>query len=279
MKYVLLLTTLFSLRTFAQTNLIFNKRFVECEDKWVAFSMNKDSSYTFGFIYVDSQAGLTLNREGNFKLNQGNSLKLEKIKEANIKVRLQANNVKVAIIPETMFKDLQIEIFPEWLKYYKTDTASVKRLFNWGYMYNGWNECEKALTYLERAKTIEPSYEGLNVELAFSYNCLNQFDKAEKILETEIKVNPTNAYVNKEYIYTVTKNKKIDLACSQFIKSTTSLKDHKYNAENCFNILQFYYYVKDKDNFKKWYIELANWPNTNKLINTYADNMKKELEK
>lgn len=279
MKYILLITTLFSLKTFAQSNLTFNKRFVECEDKWVAFSMNKDSSYTFGFIYIDAQAGLTLNREGNFKLNQDNALKVERLKEANIKVRLQANNVKVAIIPETMYKNLEIEQYPSWLKFYKTDTTSVKHLYDWGFMYNGWNECEKALSFLEKAKKIEPNYKGLNVELAFSYNCLKQFDKAENILEFNLKNNPTDAYVNKEYIYTLIQNKKIDLACSQFYKSTNTLKNNQYNAENCFNILGHFYKQKDKVNFKKWYEELAKWQITNKLIRTYADNMKVELEK
>ena len=279
MKYILLVATLFSLKTFAQTNLTFNKRFVECEDKWVAFSINKDSSYTFGFIYIDAQAGLTLNREGNFKFNQDKTVKVEKLKEANIKVRLQANNVKVAIIPATMYKDLEIEQYPNWLKYYKTDTTSAKHFYDWGFMYNGWDECEKALTFLERVKTLDPNYKGLNIELAFSYNCLNQFDKAEKVLEVDVKANPSDAYINKEYIYTLTKNKEIDIACSQFSKSTTTLKDNQYNAENCYNILQFYYNVKDKDNFKKWYDELGKWQITNKMIRTYADNMKAQMDK
>lgn len=279
MKYILIFLTLSSLNTFAQSNLIFNKRFVECEDKWVAFSINKDSSYTFGFIYIDAQAGLTFNREGNFKFNKDKIINVEKLKEANIKIRLEPNNVKVAIIPSMMFENLDIKQYPDWLKYYKTDTTTAKHFYNWGFMYNGWNECEKALTFLERAKSIDPNYKGLNVELAFSYNCLAQFDNAEKILQAEIVSNPTDAYVNKEYIYTLIQNKKIDLACSQFYKSTNITNDNQYNAENCFNILGYFYKSKDKDNFKKWYSELAKWQIANKLIRTYADNMKSELEK
>ncbi len=51
MKYLFLLVSLLTLKANAQLNLRFDKRFVECEDKWVAFKMNEDSSYTFGFIY------------------------------------------------------------------------------------------------------------------------------------------------------------------------------------------------------------------------------------
>jgi tetratricopeptide (TPR) repeat protein len=279
MKHILLFAIFLSLKAFAQTNLTFDKRFVECEDKWVAFSMNKDSSYAFGFIYIDPQAGLTLNREGDFKLNEHKILKVEKLKNTNIKVRLQANNVQVAIIPASMFKELQIEEYPDWLKVYKTDTISAKHFYDWGFMYNGWNECEKGLGFLERAKKLDANYKGLNVELAFSYNCLGQFDKAEKILVADVIANPSDAYVNKEYIYTLTKCKKIDLACSQFLKSKAVLKDDQYNAENCYNILQFYYRLNDKDNFKKWYEELGKCQITNKMIRTYADNMKAQIEK
>jgi tetratricopeptide (TPR) repeat protein len=279
MKFIFLFSTLLSLNTLAQTNIEFNKRFVECEDKWVAFSMGEDSSYTYGFIYIDAQAGLTFNREGKFKINSNYLLEVTKNKEASIKVRLQPNNVKVAIIPSTMFKELQIEEYPDWLKFYKNDTATAKRLFNWGFMYNGWDLCAKALTYLERAKQIEPNYEGLNVELAFSYNCLSQYDKAEKILEAEMKNNSSNAYVVKEYIYTLVQNKKIDLASTQFFNAASNLKDKTYNAENCFNILGYYYKTKDKANFNKWYAEFTKWPTTDKRIPAYADVIRKEMEK
>ena len=70
MNYFIILFTLLSFEIGAQTNLNFDKRFVECEDHWVTFNMNKDSSYTYGFIYIDEEAGLTFNREGNFKFDK-----------------------------------------------------------------------------------------------------------------------------------------------------------------------------------------------------------------
>jgi tetratricopeptide (TPR) repeat protein len=279
MKYLIILFSLLTINVSAQIKLSFDKRFVECEDRWVAFRMNEDSTYTFGFIYIDAQAGLTLNREGNFKFNSDNSLKVERLTETNIKVRLQPNNVKVALIPETMYKDLKIDNLPEWLKYYKTDTGSVERLYKWGYMYNGWDECSKALTYLLKAKAIDPNYEGLNVELAFSYNCLKEYDKAEQILEEELKSNSANAYVNKEYIYAVSKTENIDKATKQYLKSLETIKDKTYNAENCFNIMQFFYKKKDTDNFNFWYKELKKCSNDNKMIKEYADKMKADINK
>jgi tetratricopeptide (TPR) repeat protein len=279
MKYLLIFLTLTVTNLKAQTSLKFDKRFVESEDKWVAFQMDKDSSYAYGFIYIDAQGGLTLNYEGNFKIAEKGIFIPKKPDSTNMKVRLKPNNVRVAFIPDYKFNELKISAIPEWLKYYKTDTASIDRLYRWGYMYNSWEECAKALTYLEKAEKLNPKYKGLAVELSFSYNCLKQYDKAEMILEEEIKTNSSDAYVNKEYIYTLAKNNNIDKAVKQFETSIKTLKDNQYNAENCYNILQYFYYQKDKTNFNKWYDILQKQPNENKMITKYANNMKAAVNK
>jgi tetratricopeptide (TPR) repeat protein len=239
----------------------------------------KDSAYAYGFIYIDAEAGLTLNYEGDFKILSTGEFIPKKHDSTNIKIRLTPNNVLVAFIPADKYQELKITANPEWLRYYKTDTNSIERLYRWGYLYNGWDECARALAYLERAEKINPKFKGLAVELSFSYNCLQQYDKAEAILDEEIKINPEDAYVNKEYIYTLTKNNKIARAISQFERSIKSLKDNQYNAENCYNILQYYYYQKDKENFNKWYTILQKHPNENKMLTQYADNMKNNINK
>lgn len=279
MKRLFLILLVFTaIKINAQNNLIFNNRFIECEDKWVAFQMDKDSSYTYGFIYIDSEAGLTLNLEGSFKYQSDSSLIIEKIKDANIKSRLENNNVKVAVIPESMYSDLQIDSIPDWLKFYKTDAVSINRLYKWGYMYNGWGLCDKALGFLLKAKSIDSEYDGLLVEIAYSYNCLKKFDLSEEVLVEALQINPTDAYTNKEYIYTLTQQKKIQKAIEQYEKSLELGIDDTHNAENCFNILAQFYYKKDVKNFKIWVKELKKWPNSNTQIDTYVNLMKKELK-
>ena len=108
-------------------------------------------------------------------------------------------------------------------------------------MYNGWNECQKALPFLLKAKTIDPNFKGLNVELAYSYNCLKEYSKAIEVLEEEIKKKPKDAYINKEYIYSVSKTNAIEKATTQYYISIKEIDDNSYNAETCFNIMQFYY--------------------------------------
>ena len=277
MKYFIFIVALLAIEINAQTTLNFDKRVIQCEDKWVAFSPKNDSSYLFGFIYFDEQAGLTLNLEGTFKILSNGVFVPKKTDSTPIKIRLEPNDVLVAFIPESKFQELEITAIPEWLEIYKSDTNSIARLYRWGYLYNSWNECGKALTYLEKAENINPKHEGLAVELAFSYNCLKQYEKAEAVLAEEIRTNTEDAYVLKEYIFTLTKINKIDIAVKQFNKSIQNIKDNPYIAENCFNILQYYYKQNDKENFNEWYNELQKHPSENKSITHYADRMKKEI--
>lgn len=262
----------------AQTGLKFDKRFVQSEDKWVAFPMDKDSAHTFGFIYIDAAAGLTIDVAGHFTVSsEGNYIPV-KFDSTRVKVRLEANNVLVAWIPANKFDDLKIEATPAWLSFYKTDTTSVKHLYNWGFMYNGWGECGKALTYLEKALNTDPAYKGLKTELAFSYNCLHQYDKAITVLEDILNENPSDSYTTKEYVYSLVKSRQYDKAAESIRKAIELSKDQKYLDEMCYNLLYEYYANKDKTRFDQWAKETKKWYSKNKKMNAYVDAMKKEMK-
>ena len=279
MKYFILLIIFFTTTATAQTTLNFDKRFVQSEDRWVAFTANEDGSHPYGFIYIDPQAGLTLNYEGTFKILSSGQFVPTKLDSTNMKVRLKANNVLVAHIPESKFEELKIAAVPDWLKYYKTDTNSVTRLYNWGYLYNGWGECAKALTYLQRAEKIDANFKGLGVELAYSYNCLGQHDKAIEVLKDALKSDPTDAYTNKELIYAQMKSGNLDEASKSCKKALSICTDKTYNGENCYNLLRTFYEKEDKSNFNAWLSEAKKWNANNKQLMNSIAAMEKEINK
>lgn len=277
-KLFTLLILIISINLSAQ-KLQFDKKFVESEDKWVAFPADSIGNYNFGFIYVDSQAGLTLEYEGFFKIDQtGKFIMDKKEKTSSMKYRLQPNNTLVAFIPESKFDELHIQKVPDWLKIYKGDESSIGRLYKWGFMYNGWNECEKALEYLEKANKIDPEYKGLSVELAFSYNCLKQYQKAVDVLKIALKQNPLDAYTNKELIYAETKNGNIQDAENVCRKVFKECKDKTYNSENAYNVLQAHYFKKDIKNFNNWFTEANSYLMSHEKIKSLAEQMKAELK-
>lgn len=279
MKNILL--TIFFLSTlncFSQDKLIFNTKFVQSEDKWVAFEADSIGSHSFGFIYVDSQAGLTLDYAGTFKIdNNGKFIIKKKELDGSMKVRLQPNNRLVAIIPESHFSELGILKFPEWLKYYKENENSIERLYKWGFMYNGWGECAKALEFLEKANKINPDYKGLRVELGYSYNCLNQFEKAIIVLNEAIKYEPKDAYIYKELLYSQIHNNQLKEAIDTYEKVLKDVEDKIYNAENAYNILGEYFRQKNIVKFNEWITKTEI--DKDKRFGPYVEKLKIALDK
>lgn len=239
--------------SFGQSNLNFDKRFVQSEDKWVAFPADSTNSHIFGFIYIDEEAGLTLDYSGTFKIDdKGKYVINEKSNDGFMKVRLEPNQVKVAHIPENMFQDLRISKTPDWLQYYKENEQSVERQYKWGYFYNGWGECEKALEFLDKAYLQNPNYNGLRVELAYSHNCLNNPNKAIEYLMESLKNDEVTAYTIKELIYSHVNNKNVDEAEKIYELFDSKIHDKSFQLENEFNILGGYYLKGDKENFHRW---------------------------
>jgi len=279
MKYLLFLLPFFATTLRGQSNLTFDHRFVESENKWVAIRTDKDTLLNYGFIYIDASAGLTLNLEGSFTISKDGKFIPKKSDNVGMKYRLKPNNVKVAFIPSTKYSELEIKEYPDWLKIYLGDTTSVGHLYRWGFLYNGYNECAKALTYLEKAQKIDPKFKGLSVELAFSYNCLSQFEKATLVLQNALETNPTDAYINKELIYAQIKSGQLDKASESCKRAIAVCTDKTYNGENCYNLLHTYYEKKDKKNFNLWIAETKKWTASNASLTNSIKKMEDELSK
>lgn len=273
----LLLVFVFSVS--AQNDLKFDAKIIESEDKWVAFPADSIGAYSFGFIYFDTQAGMTFDFEGTFTIDKaGKFIPQKREREASLKYRLQPNNNLVAVIPESKFTELNVEKIPEWLKYYKLDEESAQYFYSRGFLYNGWNECEKALGYLEKAQKKEPELNGLQVEMAFSYNCLKQYQKAVDVLKIALKKNPTDAYTNKELIYAEAKNGNLDDAKIVCRKAFKECKEATYHSENAYNILQQYYIKKDIPNFNSWFAEANTYLIGDQRFQPLVQQMKTELK-
>lgn len=277
MRHIALLIVLLTTTLKAQNDLKFDKKFVQSEDKWVAFKADSVGSHNFGFIYIDAQAGLTFDYAGSFKINtDGKYILKKKEMEGMMKYRLEPNNVLVALIPESHYNELEITKFPDWLKFYKEGENTIERLFKWGYMYNGWGECAKALEFLEKAKTMDPNFKSLRVELAYSYNCLGQYEKAIEVLKTAMKSEPKDAYINKELLYAYVHNNQLDEAIALYNKIEKEVPDKTYNLENAYNILGEYFRRKDLKKFTEWMNKTQI--DKDKRFAPYVAQMKKELK-
>lgn len=277
-KFIVVFSLFICLICSAQNQLKFDSKFTQSEDKWVAFPADSLGSHSFGFIYIDADAGLTLDYAGSFIINDdGKFIHKKKEVDGSMKYRLEPNNVLVAIIPDSHFAELEISEFPDWLKNYKEDENTIERLYKWGYMYNDWGECAKALEFLEKAKSINPEFKGLRVELGFSYNCLKEYRKAMEVLKEAVKSDPNDAYTNKELLYSQVNNNQIEDAIQTYERIIRDVNDKTYNAENAFNILGAFYKQKEVEKFNAW-IEKTG-VDKDERMRPYVEQLKSELER
>lgn len=262
----------------AQDKLNFNSKPIDCENKWVVFPSDSFGSYNYGFVYMDSQAGLTFDFAGSLKINSNEKFLISKNEVgSSMKFRLQPNKSLVAIIPESYFAEFDISKTPVWLKAFQEDENSTNRLFRWGSTYNAWNECAKGLTYLEKVKKIDPNYKGLKTEIAFSYNCLNQPQNAINILKEAIKQTPDDAYAYKELLYSQVHNNQLPDALKTYYKIEKDITDKTYKSENAFNILCAFYSQNNLKKFNEW-INLTQIDRDDRF-GPYVEKFKKDLEK
>ena len=266
----------------AQNDLNFDKKSVQCEDKWVTFKMNKDSIYTFGFIYIDQQAGLTFRYEGDFKIDLDGKFIKQKIEQSlennPLIVRLKPNISQISEIPESRFIELAIEKTPSWLAIYKEGEDTIERLFKWGYMYNGWSECEKALSFLLKAEKINPNYEGLQTELAYSYNHLGQYKNAEKALKEALKISPKDCYTLKELAYCYRHQENLIKSEEVYKNMVKVCSEKKYIQETAYNLAYKYFELKNSKEFKRWSEEVIKWSDEENIYTKNVQLMKTQLK-
>jgi len=247
---------LWSIGSKAQTELKFDHTLIDCEDKWIAFPMNKDSTYNFGFVYLDNMAGLTLNVEGTFKIDNKGKYEAKKIVNSSVKHRIPPTRILAALIPSSKFNELQIKEIPDWLHFYKTNDTDVNRIFRLGFVYNQWNQADKALVYLEKVKAVNPKYNGLIFEFAFAYNVLKQYDNASRVLKQAIVENPKDCLLYKELVYAQL-NVKLTDAEETYKDADKNCSVNSYKSEMAHNIAYHYYLLKNKQKFNYWAEEVT----------------------
>lgn len=280
MKYLLLLISFFSVKADAQSPFTFDIRLVDSENKWIVLPIGPDSSYTYGFVYIDSMAGMTFNHEGTFTITSAGTFIPAKMENGVFKKRLQfPNKLMVAEVPPSKYAELKIQAVPDWLAIYQNDPTTVGRQYRWGYLYNAYRECAKGLVYLERAQKINPKYKGLEVEMAFSYNCLGQFDKAIAILQSVILSAPTDAYTHKELIYAQMRKGDLESAAASCRKSIEVCTETRFHGEGCYNLLYNFYKKKDKINFAAWLPAAKKWNEANADLLNSIKLMEAEMNK
>ncbi len=273
MRRIILILILISNIGFSQSNLTelkFDTKYFNAVDKWVAFpKKDVDSTYAFGFIYLDNQAGFTFNYEAKFTIKEQKLIKIGTDSTVSfMKYRLEPNTSLVSVLTNHQISELNLPKQPKWISIYKKGSEQVDYLKNEGYHFNHVGASDLALQPLLKAYEIEPHFDGLEFELSFAYNHLGQYNKAIQILEKAIQNNPENFYFYRELGFSYVNLNQIDKA-EKIYRKGIEISDNDFEkSEMAVNMAQAYFKLKNKEKFDEWA----------RLTKKYATNDKRYLQ-
>jgi len=275
MKWPLFLLLLLSYGAKAQTDLKFDKKLLDCEDKWVVIPTIQDSSYVYGFVYLDNFAGLTFKSEGIFSVRNG---VYEPKKAKEFKFRISPTKDLVALVPEGRFSVLNLSEKPEWLPFFKDKSQSTDRLFSLACTYNLWGEFDRALEYLDRVSLRDDQYPGLYIQRV---NAENQLAMKELGKPTRPLLFATDKYCDyyKQTVFDKTNAGRLKEAEETYYESLPQCPNEGYKAEMAYYILFQYYKIKNSEKFKNWSMEVDRWIIPSNDLDLKVAKMKSEMIK
>jgi tetratricopeptide (TPR) repeat protein len=192
----------------------------DCEDRWVAlYNRPNNDNYTFGFVYVDPQAGFTFHYFGRFTIDASGdyhaaSNPLPPDKES-LKIRLDQNGI-AALLPARALAQLDLPQKPDLLKYNEDKSDPVTHKINWGFFYNSIGDSQRAAGFLEPAYKEQPEAKRAAFELTYAYNATGRPEDAIRVAKSEFAENPKDELLCRELAFAYAHLKSYREAIAQY---------------------------------------------------------------
>ena len=243
----------------------FSTKFTHCVNQWVAFPRKPtQKDYLYGFIYVDEQAGFTFHMTGNFVIEDANrfvKLPNEDLdRKYGIKLRIEGNRF-AAILPPEAIAQLGLPEKPDWLKFYDDGKNSPHHRMRLGFWLNHLGDSQQALIPLESAYRDQPDTEGLEFELVYAYNALQQYDKSIAALSTALKRKPKDVLLGNELAYANLHKGNFKEAIELYLQFISLCPDSLMvqKSEMAINLARAYGQVGSKEEQQKWMDKAKAW--------------------
>ena len=253
--------------TWKAAGLNYDSHMSDCEDRWVAlYHKPEDTDYTYGFVYIDPQAGFTVQYGGRFTIDANGKYRLAPNPilpdKMNLKIRLDQNGV-VAILPPAALAELGLPEKPDWLKSYEDKTDPVTHKVNWGSFYNGIGDSRRAVAYLESAYKERPDSPKLGFELAYAYNAIERSQDAIRLSKSEFAKNPKDELLCREMAFAYLHLKSYKEAATQYQVCVALCGDSESQmaekSELAFDLSSAYNGLGDTANHDAWEVKAKVW--------------------
>jgi tetratricopeptide (TPR) repeat protein len=239
----------------------------DCENRWIAlYHMPQDSDYTYGFVYIDPEAGFTVQYGGRFTIDADGKYRLAPNPippdKMNLKIRLDQNGI-AALLPPEALTELGLPEKPDWLKSYEDKGDPVTHKVNWGYFYNGIGDSRRALDYLESAYKERPDAPRVVFELTYAYNATGRPEDAIRVAKSEFTKNPKDELLCREIAFSYLRLKSYRDATGQYQACIALCDDSESGmaekSELALNLSAAYGALSDTSNRDAWLEKAKNW--------------------
>jgi tetratricopeptide (TPR) repeat protein len=250
-----------------RAGLSYDAHMSDCENRWVAlYHKDDDSSYTYGFVYIDSEAGFTLHYVGRFTIDSDgnyhvapNPISPDKM---TLIIRLEQNGI-AALLPARGLSQLDLPEKPDWLKSYEDRADPITHKVNWGSIYNGIGDSRRALDFLEAAYREKPDAPKVVFELAYAYNALQRPEDAIRVSKDEFRKNPKDELLCRELAFAYLHLNSYKDAVDQY-KSCIALCDDSDSgraekSELAMNLSAAFGQLGDAQNRGRWLEQAKAW--------------------
>jgi tetratricopeptide (TPR) repeat protein len=239
----------------------------DCEDRWVAlYHKPEDRDYTYGFVYIDPEAGFTLHYVGHFTIDSDhnyheapNPIPPDKL---SLKIRLEQNGV-AALLPSSALTQLGLPEKPDWLKFYEDKADPVIHKISWGFFYNAIGDSRRAIDFLEPAYSERPDAPRVVFELAYAYNAIGRPADAIRVSKSEFARNPKNELLCREMAFAYLHLKSYKEATEQYQSCIALCGDSDAamaeKSELAMNLSSAYERMSDTESRDAWMKKARDW--------------------
>jgi tetratricopeptide (TPR) repeat protein len=240
----------------------------DCENHWVAlYHKPEDSDYTYGFVYIDPQAGFTVHIGGRFTIDANGKYSLAPNPippdKMTLKIRLEDRNGIAALLPPEAVAELGLPERPDWLKFYEDDADPITHKVKWGFFYNSIGDSRRALDYLEPAYKERPDAPRVVFELTYAYNATGRPEDAIRVAKSEFTKNPKDELLCREIAFAYLRLKSYADATGQYQACIALCADSESGmaekSELAMNLSAAYAALSDTTNRDAWLEKAKSW--------------------
>lgn len=236
----------------------------DCEGKWILYGDGKpENSQTLGYVYVDRQAGVTIDLQGDVRFNaDGEWVRAPVPLTGKARLILRVDrNIPVACLTDAQRERIGLPVSAEFSEYYKDDRPAGVHHTDWASFFNQIGAYERGLEHVQLARDASYDSPKLELEHGFALNALEQFDAAAAVLAAALKKYPNDVEIIAELAYANLSQERyreaIDLYRRALAKDSKNASNRRWQFAH--NIANAYGKLGDEKNEAKWRAQAEKW--------------------